>query len=110
MRPFTALVLCLPLTAALSSFALPSYWLTLLIYVGINALVCIGLCIMTGAAGITSFGQAAFVGLGAYTTALLTTAGQLSPWLSLPASIAVTVALAFAIGWITVRLSGHYLV
>jgi branched-chain amino acid transport system ATP-binding protein/branched-chain amino acid transport system permease protein len=110
MRPFTTLLLCLPLTAALSSFALPSYWLTLLIYVGINALVCIGLCVMTGSAGITSFGQAAFVGLGAYTTALLTTAGQLSPWLSLPASIAVTVALAFAIGWITVRLSGHYLV
>jgi branched-chain amino acid transport system permease protein len=66
--------------------------------------------VMTGYAGITSFGQAAFVGLGAYTTALLTTAGGLSPWLSLPASVAVTVALALVIGWITVRLSGHYLV
>ncbi len=110
MRPFTALLLCVPLVAAMSSFAVPSYWLTLLIYIGINALVCIGLCVMTGSAGITSFGQAAFVGLGAYTTALLTTAGHLSPWLSLPASIAVTVAFAFVIGWITVRLSGHYLV
>src|SRR5688572_14233888 len=101
MRPFTALLLGACLTAALASFAVPSYWLTLLIYVGINALVCIGLCVMTGSAGITSFGQAAFVGLGAYTTALLTTAFALSPWLSLPASIAVTVAMAFAIGWIT---------
>ena len=75
---------------AASSFVVPSYWLTLLIYIGINALVCVGLVMMTGYAGITSFGQAAFVGLGAYTTALLTTGLQLSPWLSLPASIAVT--------------------
>lgn len=110
MRPFTALLLGTCLIVALLSFVVPSYWLTLLIYVGISALVCIGLCVMTGSAGITSFGQAAFVGLGAYTTALLTTGFALSPWLSLPASIAVTVAMAFVIGWITVRLSGHYLV
>lgn len=110
MRAFTAFALGLPLLIAATSFAMPSHWLTLLIYIGIASLVCIGLCIMTGYAGITSFGQAAFVGVGAYTTALLTTAFQLSPWVSLPASIAVTIACAFLIGWITVRLSGHYLV
>jgi branched-chain amino acid transport system ATP-binding protein/branched-chain amino acid transport system permease protein len=110
VRPLTALLLGISLTAAISSFAVPSYWLTLLIYIGINALVCIGLCLMTGSAGITSFGQAAFVGLGAYTTALLTTMFQVSPWLSLPASIAVTVVFALVIGLVTVRLSGHYLV
>ncbi len=110
MRAFAAIALLLPLAAAAASPVLPSYWLTLLIYIGIAALVCIGLCVMTGYAGITSFGQAAFVGVGAYTTGLLTTAAQISPWLSLPASIAVTVACAFLIGWITVRLSGHYLV
>jgi branched-chain amino acid transport system ATP-binding protein len=110
MRPFTALLMSVALVAALSSFVLPSYWLTLLIYIGINSLVCIGLCVMTGSAGITSFGQAAFVGLGAYTTAILTTTAQISPWLSLPASIALTVAFAYVIGLITVRLSGHFLV
>ncbi|MET0868524.1 MAG: branched-chain amino acid ABC transporter ATP-binding protein/permease [Pseudorhodoplanes sp.] len=110
MRAFALIALGLPLIAAAASFVVPSYWLTLLIYIGIASLVCVGLCIMTGYAGITSFGQAAFVGVGAYTTALLTTAAQLSPWLSLPVSIAVTVICAFAIGWITVRLSGHYLV
>jgi branched-chain amino acid transport system permease protein len=87
-----------------------SYWLTLSISVGMNALVCIGLCIMAGQAGIASFGQAAFVGAGAYTTALLTTLLHCSPWLSLFASLGVTVVLAFIIGWITVRLSGHFLV
>lgn len=110
MRPFTALLLSIPIVAALSSFALPSYWLTLLIYIGINSLVCVGLCVMTGSAGITSFGQAAFVGLGAYTTAILTTSLHVSPWLSLPASIALTVLFAYVIGLITVRLSGHFLV
>ena len=110
MRRFTAIALAVPALAAVVSFVIPSYWLTLLIYIGINALVCLGLVVMTGYAGITSFGQAAFVGLGAYTTALLTAGLQLSPWLSLPASIALTMLLALAIGWITVRLSGHYLV
>jgi ABC-type branched-subunit amino acid transport system ATPase component/ABC-type branched-subunit amino acid transport system permease subunit len=110
MRRFTVIALAVPVLAAFVSFFIPSYWLTLLIYIGINALVCLGLVVMTGYAGITSFGQAAFVGLGAYTTALLTAGLQLSPWLSLPVSIGLTVLLAWAIGWITVRLSGHYLV
>lgn len=110
MKRFTAIVLAVPLLVAVSSLVVPSHWLTLLIYIGINSLVGIGLCVMAGAAGIASFGQAAFVGLGAYTTALLTTALGITPWLTLPASIAVAVVFGFAIGWITVRLSGHYLV
>lgn len=110
MRPLTAAVLLVPLAFAAASFVVSSYWLTLLITIGINALVCIGLVLMAGQAGIASFGQAAFVGVGAYTTALLTTLIPLSPWLSLIASLAATVVVAWLIGWITVRLSGHYLV
>ena len=37
------------------------------------SLVALGLVLLTGVGGMTSFGQAAFVGLGAYTTAVLTT-------------------------------------
>ena len=110
MRLFTALLMSIAMGAAMASFVLPSYWLTLSIYIGINSLVCVGLCVMTGSAGITSFGQAAFVGLGAYTTAILTTTMHISPWLTLPVSIALTVAFAYVIGLITVRLSGHFLV
>jgi branched-chain amino acid transport system permease protein len=110
VRLLTAIVLLVPLGFAASSLVVSSYWLTLLISVGMNALVCIGLCIMAGQAGIASFGQAAFVGVGAYTTALLTTLLHFSPWLSLFASLGMTVVFAFIIGWITVRLSGHYLV
>ena len=88
---------------------LPPFWITLLNYVGLYAIVALGLVVLTGVAGITSFGQAMFVGFGAYTTALLTTRAELSPWLTLPLAILVAGLAAWAIGAITLRLSGHYL-
>jgi branched-chain amino acid transport system permease protein len=88
---------------------MPDYWITLFNYIGISSLVAIGLVLLTGVGGMTSFGQAAFVGFGAYTTAVLTTRFGISPWLTLPASLLVTMAVAGLIGAITVRLSGHYL-
>jgi branched-chain amino acid transport system permease protein len=71
--------------------------------------VAIGLVVLTGVGGMTSFGQASFVGFGAYTTAILTVQAGLSPWLALPASLVVSAVAALAIGAITLRLSGHYL-
>jgi branched-chain amino acid transport system permease protein len=68
-----------------------------------------GLVLLTGVGGLTSFGQAAFCGFGAYTTAVLTTAYGFSPWLTLPLSLLVSGIAAVALGLITVRLSGHYL-
>ena len=44
---------------------LPEYWVTLLNYIGLYAIVAIGLVLLTGIGGMTSFGQAAFVGIGA---------------------------------------------
>ncbi len=87
----------------------PPFWVTLADYTGISAVVAIGIVVLTGMAGITSFGQATFVGFGAYTTALLTTQAGVSPWLALPASLAVAGAVALVIGAVTLRLSGHYL-
>jgi ABC-type branched-subunit amino acid transport system ATPase component/branched-subunit amino acid ABC-type transport system permease component len=99
-----AFILGLPLIPGV-----PPFWITLLNYAGIYSIVTIGLVVLTGAAGITSFGQALFVGLGAYTTALLTAKAGISPWLSLPAALAITGLAAWLIGAITLRLSGHYL-
>ena len=65
--------------------------------------------LLTGVGGMTSFGQAAFVGFGAYTTAVLTTQFGFSPWATLPVSLVTTGLAALAIGLVTVRLSGHYL-
>src|SRR5204862_1678864 len=73
------------------------------------ALVAMGLVLLTGVGGLTSFGQAAFCGFGAYTTAVLTTAYGVSPWLTLPLSLAVSGFAAVLLGLVTVRLSGHYL-
>ena len=88
---------------------LSPFYMTLGILIGINALVALGLVLLTGVAGLTSFGQGAFVGLGAYTTAYMTTALGLSPWLALLAGLAITLVAALAIGTLTLNLSGHYL-
>lgn len=88
---------------------MPPFWIVLLDNIGLSALVAMGLVLLTGVGGLTSFGQAAFCGFGAYTTAVLTTAYGLSPWLTLPLSLVVSGLFAVALGLITVRLSGHYL-
>jgi ABC-type branched-subunit amino acid transport system ATPase component/ABC-type branched-subunit amino acid transport system permease subunit len=94
------------------------FQVTLANYIGLYALVALGLVLLTGVGGLTSFGQAAFVGLGAYTTAVLTTATELPPalawlggstWLGLAGGMALTLGFAVVLGLLTLRLSGHYL-
>src|SRR6201997_1816601 len=87
----------------------PPFWIVLLDNIGLAALVAMGLVLLTGVGGLTSFGQAAFCGFGAYTTAVLTTAYGLSPWVALPAALIVSGFAAVLLGIVTVRLSGHYL-
>lgn len=103
---------------ALAPFFLPTFQVTLLNYIGLYALVVLGLVLLTGVGGMTSFGQAAFVGLGAYTTAYLTTTEQLptwlawaggSPWLALLVGLVFTAVVALLLGALTLKLSGHYL-
>jgi ABC-type branched-subunit amino acid transport system ATPase component/branched-subunit amino acid ABC-type transport system permease component len=88
---------------------LPEFTVTLLNYIGLYAIVAVGLVLLTGVGGLTSFGQAAFVGLGAYTTAWLTTVHGVSPWLTLFIGLALTAAVALSLGFITLRMGGHYL-
>jgi len=100
---FLALVALLPLLPS------PEFWITLANYIGLYSIVAVGLVLLTGIAGLTSFGQAAFVGIGAYTTAYLTTAYGVSPWLTLVIGVALTAVAAYMLGAVTMRLSGHYL-
>jgi len=95
-----------PVTALLP---LPDFWIAQLNYIGLYALVCLGLILLTGVGGLTSFGQAAFVGIGAYTTAWLTLNTGMSPWLTLFVGLALTAVSALIVGFITLRMSGHYL-
>ena len=85
------------------------FWITQANYIGLYTLVVFGLVLLTGVAGLTSFGQAAFVGLGAYTAAYLTLTFGVSPWLTVWIGLAVTSVVALLLGWVTLRMSGHYL-
>lgn len=87
----------------------PEFWITQLNYIGISSLTVLGLILLTGVGGLTSFGQAAFVGIGAYTSAYLTVNAGLSPWLTLLIGLGLTATCAVVLGWITLRMSGHYL-
>ncbi len=101
-----------PLVAMLAAVAvlpLPDFWITQLNYIGLYSLVCLGLVLLTGVAGLTSFGQAAFVGIGAYSTAWLTLNTGLSPWLTLFIGLGLTAVCALILSWLTLRMSGHYL-
>ncbi len=106
------------LVLLLAPALLPPFYVTKLNYIGLYAMVALGLVLLTGVGGLTSFGQAAFVGVGAYATAVLSTSTELpsalawlgaSPWLSLGAGLVITAAIAIFIGSLTLRLSGHYL-
>ena len=94
---------------ALAPLVLGSFAVALLNDVGVGALVALGLVLLTGVGGATSFGQAAFVGIAAYATAWLTTAHGVSPWLGLLAALLLTGVTAWVIGMLTLRLDGHYL-
>ncbi|HEX9719146.1 MAG TPA: branched-chain amino acid ABC transporter ATP-binding protein/permease [Ramlibacter sp.] len=100
---------------------LPEFTITLLCYIGLYSMVAAGLVMLTGVGGMTSFGQAAFVGVGAYATAWVTTSPAFAaavggliapiwlPWLGLLLGLVVAAAVAWGLGAITLKLSGHYL-
>ncbi|VTU36705.1 branched-chain amino acid ABC transporter ATP-binding protein/permease [Variovorax sp. PBL-E5] len=108
LRTWGPLALVL-LLIALPLLPLPDFWIIQLNYIGIYTLPVLGLVLLTGVGGLTSFGQAAFVGIGAYTTAYLSVNFGLSPWLTLFIGLALTGLSAAIIGAITLRMSGHYL-
>jgi branched-chain amino acid transport system permease protein len=88
---------------------LPTFYVTLFGYVGLGTLVAFGLVLLTGVSGQTSFGQASFVGIAAYATTLLTKFAGAPPILGLAAGLLLTGAIAWLLGLVTARLSGHFL-
>jgi branched-chain amino acid transport system permease protein len=86
-----------------------AYYLQLLTFIGIHTLLALGLNMLMGYAGQISLGHAAFYGIGAYTSAILTVHYGFSPWLALPAAILAAMAVAWIVGVPTLKLSGYYL-
>lgn len=92
-----------------------------IVRVGLFTIVVVGLTLLMGYAGQVSLGQAAFYGLGAYVSAILTTRIALLglpavlnqawwwPWLVIVAGVLMTGAFAYLVGRPILRLKGHYL-
>ncbi len=99
--------------ASIAALAIPlitqdAYILQLLNIAILNGIVVLGLNFVTGWAGQINFGQAAFYGLGAYTTAIATKSGL--PWITTPFLSAIVVIVAsLALGLPTMRLRTYYL-
>ena len=109
MKRMHLAALAVAFTLAVPFLPVPDFWITQLNYIGLFSLVALGLVLLTGVGGLTSFGQAAFAGVGAYTTGYLCTVMGQSPWLGLLVGVGITLVLALVIGAMTLRMSGHYL-
>jgi len=86
-----------------------NYYLSVLVIIGIHTIVVVGLCLLMGYAGQISLGHAAFYGLGAYSSGILTSTYNVSPWLAIIAGAVGTGILAYFIGIPIFRLKEHYL-
>ncbi len=84
------------------------YYLQVLTLGYVWAIATYGLNIILGFAGQLSLAHAGFFGIGAYTTALLSTSQGLSFWVGLPASVGVSAAAGYGIGSLCLRSKGHY--
>ncbi len=90
-------------------FSGSGYLVNLAVVTALFALPALGLSLLMGYTGQISLGHAAFVGLGAYASAIFAKTLGLDPWLALAVAVAVTTAIAWGIGWLVFRLHGHHL-
>lgn len=103
-------ILGVSLALALVPLVLLNPWrLGILNLIALHAIAALGLNLFIGYAGQISLGHAAFFGLGAYGSAILTTAGGMPPWAALPLTAAGVALTALVVGIPTLKLSGHYL-
>ena len=98
---FVAVMFALPLLA-------DSYWLNMLTLALIYSLAVFSINFLTGFTGLLSFGQAGFVGLGAYTYGVLSVSG-ISATLAALAGLLVPTFVGFLLALPAARLKGHYL-
>jgi len=97
------------LLIAVAPLYLAPFSISLMNYIGVYALVALGLVLLTGVGGMVSFGQSAFMGIAAYATAWMSAIEGLSPWLGLVLALVLTGGVAAILGAVTLRLKGHFL-
>lgn len=99
------LACCIGLLGAVAS----PYMVYLLIFIGISIIGAIGINIITGFSGMISIGHGAFVGLGAYATAIFTDRLGMPFIISLPLSGLFTSCVGILFGFPSLRIKGLYL-
>ncbi len=110
MRARKNILAVLLLALALPPFlGVNGYALQVLNLVFIYSIAALGVTIATGMTGMVVLGQAAFMGLGAYTSALIMTSLSLPWWIALPVAIFATGLIGAALGLVSTRIKGHYL-
>jgi branched-chain amino acid transport system permease protein len=90
-------------------FFLDDFLLTICIFIGINVIIVFGLSLLMGYAGQISLGHAGLYGLGAYTSAIMSTKMHLNPFITILFGAAIAGVAAYVIGLPALRLKGHYL-
>ena len=108
IRRAAGVAVLLAALAAVPSFA-NNYYLEVLSEAWFYVLLCLGLNIVVGFAGLLDLGYAAFFAVGAYTAGIVTLRLGLSFWLSLPISVAMASIAGVVIGGPTLRLRSDYL-
>jgi len=107
--PYYLIFLGVFLIFPFSLFQYTKYILFLVNMTAIGVIGALGLNILTGYTGLISLGQAAFMGVGAYTVAILSTRVGLPLWVNLPAAGVVTTFVGIMVGTPSLRLKGFYL-
>jgi ABC-type branched-subunit amino acid transport system ATPase component/ABC-type branched-subunit amino acid transport system permease subunit len=92
----------------LGSLVRNSYYQLMMTLVPIWASIGLAWNLFSGYSGLISFGHASFIGVGAYTVALLAVYCGISPWFSIPVGSVLAAGAAVLIGLPTFRLRGHY--
>ncbi len=96
------------LYGAAGSVVQNSYYQLMFTLVPIWAVMGLSWNLFSGYSGLTSFGHAAFIGIGAYTVAIGSAQFGVTPWLCIPAGAVLGAVAAVLIGLPTFRLRGHY--
>jgi len=85
------------------------FYLNTMNFIALHAMVAVGLCLLVGYGGQLSISHSAFFAIGAYATAIFCLRYRLSPLVSILLSQGLSALLAWWIGWVVLRLKGHYL-
>ncbi len=93
---------------AAAPWIIPEYWLAQLTFILIYSIVGLGLMLLAGFTGLFSLGHAAFLGVGAYTQAVLTSMGWPFP-LALACAAGLSAAVGLVVGLPALRVKGIYL-